>query len=81
MQNQINTTPITQFIQQVRTAELSQQKEVKIPMQQARLITLALAEVLEHANRDWETLYHALKQSANPDVVSVEMDGGGFEDK
>lgn len=81
MQNQINTTPITQFIQQVRTAELSQQKEVKIPMQQARLITLALAEVLEHMNRDWETLYHALKQSANPEVVSVEMDGGGFEDK
>ncbi len=81
MQNQINTTPITQFIQQVRTAELSQQKEVKLSMQQARLISLALAEVLDHMNRDWETLYHALKQSANPNVVSVEMDGGGFEDK
>ncbi len=81
MQNQINNTPITQFIQQVRTAELSQQKEVKLSMQQARLISLALAEVLDHMNRDWETLYHALKQSANPNVVSVEMDGGGFEDK
>ncbi len=81
MQNQINTTPIAQFIQQVRTAELSQQKEVKLSMQQARLISLALAEVLDHMNRDWETLYHALKQSANPNVVSVEMDGGGFEDK
>jgi uncharacterized membrane-anchored protein YhcB (DUF1043 family) len=81
MQNQINTTPITQFIQQVRTAELSQQKEVKLSMQQARLVSLALAEVLDHMNRDWETLYHALKQSANPNVVSVEMDGGGFEDK
>lgn len=79
MQNQINTTPITQFIQQIRTAELSQQKEVKLPMQQARLISLALAEVLEHMNRDWETLYHALKQTANPDIVSVEMDGGGFQ--
>ena len=80
MQNQINTTPITQFIQSLRAAELSQQKEVKIPIQQARLLNLALSEVLEKMNRDWETLYHALKQSSDPDVISVSMDGGGFED-
>ncbi len=80
MQNQINTTPITQFIQNLRAAELAQQKEVKIPIQQARLLNLALSEVLEKMNRDWETLYHALKQSSDPDVISVSMDGGGFED-
>ena len=29
MQNQINLTPITQFVQLLRAAELSQQKEIK----------------------------------------------------
>lgn len=81
MQNQINITPIQQFIQLIKTAELSQQKELKIPMQQARLISLALSEVLERANRDWETLYHELKKTSNPDVISVSMDGGGFDNK
>jgi hypothetical protein len=80
MQNQINTTPITQFIQSLKAAELSQLKEVKIPIQQARLLNLALAEILEKMNRDWETLYHALKQASDPEVVSVSMDGGGFEE-
>ncbi len=80
MQNQINTTPITQFIQQVRSAELSQSKEIKINIQQARLISLALAEVLEKLTRDYESLFNDLKQSVNTEVISVTMDGGGFED-
>lgn len=78
MQKQINTTPISQFIQQVRAAELSQGKEVKIPIQQARLLTLALTELLESTNKDWETLFHALKQSTEPEIIKVELDGGGF---
>ena len=45
MSNQINLTPITQFTQQLRAAELSQSKELKIPIQQARLLNLALAEI------------------------------------
>lgn len=80
MQNQINTTPLTQFIQQVRSAELSQGKEVKISIQQARLLALALAEVLEKITRDYESLFNDLKQSADTEVISVTMDGGGFED-
>ena len=47
MQNQINTSPITQFIQQVRSAELNQAKEIKMSMQQARLLNLALAEIMD----------------------------------
>jgi F420-0:gamma-glutamyl ligase-like protein len=52
-----------------------------MPIQQARLLQLTLAEIQDKLNRDWETLYHALKQSSDPAVVNVEMDGGGFEDK
>lgn len=79
MQNQINLNPITQFIQQVRSAELGQQKEIKLPIQQARLLNLALAEIMNKLNQDYESMFNALKSSVDSDVVTVSMDGGGFE--
>jgi predicted protein tyrosine phosphatase len=75
----INTTPITQFTQLLRAAELSQQKEVKMPIQQARLLSLALNEIMDKMNQDYESMFNDLKRSANPDVVSVQLDGGGFD--
>jgi hypothetical protein len=81
MSNQINLTPITQFTQLLRATELSQGKEVKMPIQQARLLNLALTELLEKMNRDYETMYNALKNSTNTEVISVSMDGGAFSDK
>lgn len=81
MQNQINLSPISQFIQQVRGAELSQAKEVKLNIQQARLLSLALAECMDKLNRDYETMFNELKRSMGDEVVSVSMDGGGFEDR
>lgn len=79
MQNQINTTPITQFIHMLRAAELSQQKEIKIPIQQARLLNLALVEIMEKLNQDYETLFNSLKQPPDNQAITVSMDGGGFE--
>jgi hypothetical protein len=78
MQNPINLTPITQFVQLLRAAELNQQKEVKLTIQQARLLNLALTETLDKLNRDWETVYSALKNTQNTEVITVTMDGGGF---
>ena len=78
MQNQINLSPITQFVQAVRSAELSQAKEVKLSIQQARLLNLALTELLEKLSRDYETLFNELKSSSDTEVISVTMDGGGF---
>lgn len=79
MQNQINTTSISQFAQIVRAAELNQSKEIRIPIAQARIINLALIELLEKVNRDYESMFNQLKQTGNTEVVSVTMDGGGFE--
>lgn len=81
MQNQINTTPLTQFAQALKSAELSQQKEVKLSIQQARLLNTALVEVLDKVNRDLESLYNALKGSTNNETITVAMDGGTFGDK
>jgi hypothetical protein len=80
MQNQINLSPITQFVQTLRSAELSQQREIKLSIQQARLLHLALTEVLDKVNQDYETLYNDLKRSVDSEVISVTMDGGGFQE-
>lgn len=81
MQKQINTTAISQFIQQLRAAELSQAKEVKLSIQQARLLSLALAEVQDKLLSDYESMFNQLKQSVDAEVITVTMDGGGFEDQ
>lgn len=80
MQNQINTTPITQFIQQIRSAELSQAKDIKLSLPQARLLSFALVELLDKVLQDYESMFNQLKQSVDSNVVSVELDGGGFEE-
>jgi hypothetical protein len=79
MQNTINTTPITQLIQLIKAAEISQSKEIKITIQQARLLNLALSEILIKMNQDYESMYNALKASVNQEVITVELDGGGFD--
>ncbi len=81
MQNQINTSPVSQFSQLLRAAEQSQSKEVRIPIQQARALNMALVELLDRINQDYESLYNALKNTGSSEVVTVSMDGGGFEDK
>jgi hypothetical protein len=79
MQNQINQTPITQFIQQVRTAEQTQSKEVKLSIQQARSLVLVLSEIQNKLIQDYETMFNELKKSIDTEVITVTMDGGGFE--
>lgn len=78
MQHQLNTTPITQFNQLLRSAELSQQKEVKMSIQQARLLSLALSDIMEKLNQDYESMYNSLKKTVDSGSVKVNMDGGGF---
>lgn len=68
------------FIQQVRSAEQTGAKVVSMDLMKARMLALALAEVLEKQNRDYETMYNQLKNSVGNEVISVEFDGGGFDD-
>ena len=79
MQNQINLTPVTQFTHVLRAAETGQAKEIKMSIQQARLLSLAITELLDKVNQDYETMYNSLKASIESDVINVSMDGGGFE--
>lgn len=80
MQNPINLTAITQFVQSVRSAEQTQSREVKMSIQQARMLILTLAEVQDKLLQDYETMFNQLKNSVDTEVVNVSMDGGGFEE-
>jgi hypothetical protein len=81
MQNQINTTPIAQFAQALRAAELGQQREIKMTIQQARLLNLALLEIQDKLLQDYQSLFNELKTSSDTEVVQVMMDGGSFDTK
>lgn len=76
--NPINTIPLQQFIQQVKMADMSQQKEVKLDMRTAKALAFAIGEVTSKLTQDYDSLVHILKNTTN-DTITVELDGGGFE--
>ena len=80
MQKPINTVPLQQFIQQVKAAELAQQKEIKLDIKTAKLLALAIGEVSAKLIADMDELMSRLQQSATGDIT-IRMDGGGFDDK
>lgn len=74
----INTIPLTQFIQQIKSAELSNQKEIKVSITQARLINIALNELLLSLNQDYEILFQKIINHQENQTVTINMDGGTF---
>lgn len=71
----INTAPIQQFLQQVRSADTGKAKEVKLDLQTARRLAFCLGEVMTRLEGDLEEI--VTKQSkSSEDVVEVKMDGG-----
>ena len=78
MSNPINTIPIQQFIQQVKSAELSNQKEIKIDIKAAKMLSFCLSELTLKLLEDQDRLLNKLLQSQGGVDVTVKMDGGGF---
>ncbi len=77
--NPINTIPLQQFIQQVKMADLSQQKEIKLDIKTAKTLAFTLGEVTAKLTQDYDNLVHILKNTN--DIIEVELDGGDFSDK
>jgi hypothetical protein len=78
MQNQINTIPIQQFIQQVKAADLTQQKEIKLDIKTAKILAYCLGEVSAKLLEDYDRILAELKEAQGNGTVSIQMDGGGF---
>ena len=71
----LNTAPIQQFISQVKSADASQAKEIKLTAQQAKRLSFTLGEVMSRLNGDLEQIL-ARKNSGADDVIQVKMDSG-----
>lgn len=78
--NPINTIPLQQFIQQVKMADLNQQKEIKLDIRTAKQLAFTLGEITSKLTQDYENLFHSLKNSSDNAVVEIQLDGGGFQD-
>ena len=77
MPSPINTTPIQQFIQQVKAADITQQREIKLDIKTAKALAYCLGEVSAKLLEDYDTVFRRLEASSCG-AVTVRMDGGGF---
>lgn len=76
MQNEpLNTVPIQQFISQVKSADASKAKEVKLTLEQSKRLAFTLGEVMTRLNGDLEQIL-SRKNSGADDVIQVNMDSG-----
>ena len=78
MPNPINTVPIQQFIQQVKAADLGQQKEIRLDIKTAKMLSFCLAELTVKLLEDQDILLSKLQQSQGGGDITVRIDGGGF---
>ena len=67
-----------QFIQQVKAADLTQQKEIKLDIKTAKILAYCLGEVSAKLLEDYDRILTELKTAQGDGAVSVQMDGGGF---
>lgn len=74
----LNTAPIQQFLSQVKGADASNQREIKLDIQTAKRLAFTLGEVMTRLNGDLEALL--INQATGKDeVIQVQLDGGsGF---
>ncbi len=74
--NSINTVPLQQFIQQVKAADLGQQREIKIDIKTAKALAYCMAEINTLLLEDFTTMYQQLQAASQE--VTVQVNGGGF---
>lgn len=78
MQNEpINTAPIENFIQQVKNAENSKSKEVKLDITQAKNLAFSLGTVMARLNGNLEDLLIRNARGDN-EVIEIKMDQGNW---
>lgn len=75
----INVSPITNLVNLIRTADLSNSKEVRIPIHQAKLIMFSMVEILDKLNKDYDSLYRKLTVDQKNVSYKINIDGGTIE--
>lgn len=80
MSNPINTIPIQQFVQQVKAADIGNQKEIKLDIKTAKLLAYCLGELNARLLEDYDKILTEIKQGTVNGPVELKMDGGDFTD-
>jgi hypothetical protein len=73
-QDNLNMMPIQQFINAVKGADASKQREMRLDIDTAKRLAFTLGEVMTRMNGDLEAIIK--KQKAEEDVIQVQFDGG-----
>lgn len=74
-----NLPSVDRLVQRVVAAEKSQQKEVRITIQEARELTTELSLLTTKLGKTVQEIHEMLAEIRNnTSVVDVKMDGGGF---
>ena len=77
MQDQpINTTPIKDFVNLVKSAESSRQKEIRLDIEKAKKLNHCLTLLLARHVEGLEKLLLDRKEAQENPVINVQMDGG-----
>ena len=77
--DKINTTAITQFINQVKAADSANQREIRLDISTAKNLTYTLATVMTRLAGNYEGLLQS--QTTEDPVITVQMDGGSWNEK
>jgi len=72
----INTTPITQFIQQVKGAESSNSREVRLDIATAKNLAFTLGIVMSRMNGDLEKFVKEYSTKSSDETITISMDAG-----
>lgn len=70
----LNTLPVENFIQRVKTADNSKQKEVRMTIDEAKQLRDTLAIVLSRLAGNYEDLLTSSSQTE--ETISISVDGG-----
>ncbi|MEK9804764.1 MAG: hypothetical protein VW551_00525 [Euryarchaeota archaeon] len=72
----LNTAPLQQFIQQVKSAENSRQKEIRLEIGTAKNLAFTLGIVMSRLHGQLEELVKQANKEKQEEVIEVQMDGG-----
>lgn len=72
----LNTAPLQQFIQQVKNAENSRQKEIRLEIGTAKNLAFTLGIVMSRLHGQLEELVKQANKEKQEEVIEVQMDGG-----
>lgn len=73
----LNTIPLQQFVSQVKSADASRAKEVRLDINTAKNLAFTIGIVMSRLQGDLEKL--VLEANSNEEVIQIDMDGGRLE--